>query len=254
MEVEEEIILLIRTDLMLVGEVTWTQENYLATNTVGPYEVTVKENGCIIFVSAVDNTLLVTSKHAMTAEVVNRIMPATSSDNASAETTVQDQDISNAPAMDYFFSKHASKGEEWVNRHLQSVNETRENLINFLQTRNITAVFELADDDFEEHILEYPPDMRGLYLHGINVNSVNFQTWPQEELDGFAKRFGFKKVEYKVFDTYGEVKKFTDECRVTGHFNGRAVEGFVVRCKSSEGDRAEFFKVKYDEPYLMFRE
>jgi tRNA ligase len=38
--------------------------------------------------------------------------------------------------------------------------------------------------------------------------------------------------------------------------DGRAVEGFVVRCKRGHGELEKdfFFKVKYDDPYLMFRE
>ena len=45
-----------------------------------------------------------------------------------------------------------------------------------------------------------------------------------------------------------------DECRSTGSYDGHPIEGFVIRCKDKETDSTELFKVKYDEPYLMFRE
>ncbi|KAJ3048089.1 hypothetical protein HK097_010904, partial [Rhizophlyctis rosea] len=51
-----------------------------------------------------------------------------------------------------------------------------------------------------------------------------------------------------------EVVAFTDNVRQTGSYGGRAVEGFVVRCHDrNRPSDIRFFKVKYDEPYLMFR-
>ncbi len=47
------------------GEVHETQWENILTRTQGPYELTLKENGCIIFVSGLeDDTLLVCSKHS----------------------------------------------------------------------------------------------------------------------------------------------------------------------------------------------
>lgn len=93
-------------------------------------------------------------------------------------------------------------------------------------------------------------------------------------------------------DTISDVRKFTDEVGETGKWRGEAVEGFVVRCKvtdrpstpdepddevpapkpsDNKGLRGEsskntatmhppyppgsdyFFKIKFDEPYLMYR-
>jgi tRNA ligase len=57
------------------------------------------------------------------------------------------------------------------------------------------------------------------------------------------------------------VKRFTDTCAETGKWEGAWVEGFVVRATAldSVGDpderlRAFMWKVKFDEPYLMWRE
>lgn len=60
---------------------------------------------------------------------------------------------------------------------------------------------QLADDEFEEHILEYPPDRRGLYLHGINENIPAFRTWESSKLKPVATEFGFKIVDALVMNT-----------------------------------------------------
>ncbi|KAJ3316623.1 hypothetical protein HDU76_001665 [Blyttiomyces sp. JEL0837] len=216
-----------------VNEVSWTQEPYLASNTMGPYEATLKENGCIIFVSAYQGTLMVTSKHAMNAPLASGAPGSTGGTGNMS---------------------HAAMGELWLMKHLNAKGKTRKELVEFMEEHDITAVFELVDDDFEEHILEYPPEKRGLWLHGINQNTVAFQTWESSRVKTFAETFGFKHVDVLVMETFDEVMEFTNECRKTGHYNGRPIEGFVVRCKGLDGTTTEFFKIKYEEPYLMFRE
>ncbi|KAJ2783147.1 trna ligase [Coemansia interrupta] len=201
-----------------IGEVPKTQWQWIRDNTQGPYELTVKENGCLILAAGLDkDTLLVTSKHAI-----------------------------HVP--------HAQVGSSWVDKHLASVGRTREELAAFLHEHNATAVFELCDDSFEEHILEYPERMRGLYLHGINRNSVELDTWPSDEVIPVAERFGFMKTGLYKFDTVDDGKAFADRVREDQMLDGRAIEGFVVRCRIDDGVRPFMFKIKYDEPYLMFRE
>jgi len=106
-------------------EVNATKWRDIEINTKGPYELSLKENGCIIFISGLhDGSLLVCSKHSTGAR--------------------SDIELS-----------HAKAGEAWVDRHLNSVGKTREDLARELRKRNATAVAELCDDDFEEHILAY---------------------------------------------------------------------------------------------------
>ncbi|KAJ3170451.1 hypothetical protein HDU87_008791 [Geranomyces variabilis] len=215
-----------------VDEVPATRWKNLETETCGPYEATLKENGCIIFVAALAGDLIVTSKHSM---------------GALRETASYDSGENKA--------SHAQKGEEWLVKHLAAAGRTREELSQFLEAKNVTAVFELVDDDFEEHILEYPPEARGLYLHGLNENIPEFRTWSSAKLKPVAAQFGLHLVDAVVFNTVAEVRAFSDSCRKTGAYNGRAIEGFVVRCRRNEDlDNVFFFKIKYDEPYLMFRE
>ncbi|KAJ2387411.1 trna ligase [Coemansia sp. RSA 2603] len=199
-----------------INEVPKTQWDWIIANTQGPYEMTIKEDGCLILVAAIDKTtLLVTSKHAI-----------------------------NVP--------HSDMASIWVDKHLSLAGRTREELATFLHERNATAVFELCDDNFEEHVLEYPKETRGLYLHGINHNTLELNTWASEDVALVAEQFGFLKTGLYKFDTIEEGKALADRVRDDKMFNGRAIEGFVVRCQADS--KSYMFKIKYDEPYLMFYE
>ncbi|KAI9814419.1 MAG: hypothetical protein M1827_003275 [Pycnora praestabilis] len=211
-----------------VGEVHKTMWENVEKNTKGPYELSCKENGCIIFISGLeDETLLVCSKHSTGAR--------------------QDVDLS-----------HAVAGEKWVDRHLKSVGKTSFDLARQLRKMNATAVAELCDDTFEEHVLAYTQDIAGLYLHGINLNLPEFATYPGDLVQKFAEDWGFKKTEYLVEDNIGKVKTFLDGVAETGHWNGRDTEGFVIRCQARDTENHPwvdwFFKYKFEEPYLMYRQ
>lgn len=211
-----------------VDEVSATQWSNIEKDTVGPYELSVKENGCIIFISGLeDGTLLVCSKHSTGAR----------------------QDAS---------ASHSVVGKKWIERHVASVGKTTEDLARTLREMNVTAVGELCDDEFEEHVLAYPPELAGFYMHGINFNLPEFATLSGPEVHQFANAWGFKKAEYEMIQTLDEVKTFLSKCAETGSWNGRDTEGFVVRCKirdpSGSAGRDWFFKYKFEEPYLMYRQ
>ncbi|CAG8534566.1 1457_t:CDS:2 [Ambispora gerdemannii] len=205
-----------------IGEMESTKWENIYRNTEGPYEVTIKENGCIIFISGLPKgEIIVTSKHSHGART--------------------DVPVS-----------HAQKGEQWLERHLENVGKTKEDLANYLYEHNLTAIAELCDDNFEEHVLPYPLDKSGLYLHGVNYNTIDLQTWSSNKVTAFAKYWGFITTKYYIKETAEEVKRFTDDVKEQRLLDGRPIEGFVVRCKREHQDF--FFKIKYDEPYLMYRE
>ncbi len=212
-----------------VGEVHETQWDNVAERTKGPYELSVKENGCIIFISGLEgDRLLVCSKH------------------------------STGPRSDADTS-HAVAGERWVEKQLKEMGKTKTDLARELRKRNVTAVAELCDDSFEEHVLAYDEKSAGLYLHGVNLNLPEFATYPGELVHAFADLWGFKKAEYVMKDDLDTVKTFLDGCAETGSWNGRDTEGFVIRCRRKEHhDKTNyqdwFFKYKFEEPYLMYRQ
>lgn len=212
-----------------VGEVHETNWENVVSMTKGPYELSVKENGCIIFISGLEgDKLLVCSKHSTGAR-----------DNV---------DLS-----------HAAAGERWVDKHLKTVGKKSADLARELRERNVTAVAELCDDSFEEHVLAYEPKDAGLYIHGINLNLPDFATYPGELVHEFADEWGFKKAQYLIKDDIDSMKKFLSDCAETGSYAGRDTEGFVIRCRrrhSGEGGNYQdwFFKYKFEEPYLMYRQ
>jgi tRNA ligase len=210
------------------GEVRKTEWRQVKRHTKGPYELSVKENGCIIFISGLDDgTLLVCSKHSTGAR--------------------GDAELS-----------HASAGERWAQKHLASVGRTKEDLAKKLREMNVTLVAELCDDSFEEHVLAYTPEQAGLYVHGLNLNLPEFATYPGHLVDKFADEWGMKKVMYVMEDDINQVKTFLDEVAETGNYAGRDTEGFVIRCQSRETEGGPyvdwFFKYKFEEPYLMYRQ
>jgi tRNA ligase len=85
---------------------------------------------------------------------------------------------------------------------------------------------------------------------------------PTKEVDAFAEKWGFIKTPTMVIDSIKEVKDFTDACAIKGEWNREPIEGFVVRTQLKKGKNASpygdgssfFFKVKFDEPYMMYRD
>ncbi|EKJ69046.1 hypothetical protein NXS19_003475 [Fusarium pseudograminearum] len=212
-----------------VEEVPETKWKKIFTQTQGPYELTLKENGCIIFIAGLeDDTLVVCSKHS----------------------TGDRDDIQ---------VSHASAGEQRLEQQLAAVGKTKADLARELRKRNVTAVAELCDDEFEEHILAYGPDKAGLYLHGMNLNLPQFATYPSRYVQEFADEWAFRKTGLIVMDDIHQVKSFLEEVAETGAHDGRDVEGFVIRCKMSQDPATQpfqdwFFKYKFEEPYLMYRQ
>ncbi|KAF9486118.1 hypothetical protein BDN70DRAFT_870217 [Pholiota conissans] len=231
-----------------IAEVPWTFWESIEKHTAPPYVLSLKSNGCIIFIAALTpDKLLITSKHSL--------------------GPVADQPMS-----------HAQAGEMWLRKYLTKVGKEEKDLAAVLWEKNWTAIAELCDDDFEEHVLGYSPEKTGLHLHGLNVRTKEFETMPAETVDAFAEEWGFIKTPHISLNTIKEVRDFTNACAESGEWNGEAVEGFVVRTHVTDpptSDRAEklnkaahavvvrspykagssfFFKVKFDEPYMMYRD
>lgn len=204
-----------------INEIRQTKWEYIEEHTVGPYELTLKENGCIIFVSVFEDDLIVTSKHSI--------------------TKINDQghiEVNN----------YSELGEKWLYKY---IGDKKDKLIKFIKDNKVTLIFELVDNEFEEHVLEYTREEDGLYLHGINENKVEFDSWPSNKVHEVAKEFNLRPVEYLVYDNIPDLKKFAESCN--GYYNNRAIEGWVIRCRQDNGE-VFFFKYKYDEPYLLYRE
>ncbi|GAA5955304.1 hypothetical protein JCM21900_003039 [Sporobolomyces salmonicolor] len=218
-----------------VDEVSWTKWDKIHEYSTGPYELTTKSNGCIILIAALTpQHIVVTSKHSIGRNA-----------NLATEGGVS----------------HSERGEYWLERHVEKVGKRKEDLAKELYERNLTAVAELCDDSFEEHVLAYPSHLTGLHLHGLNVNAPILNTLPSSEVASFAKFWGMIPTPYTVFPSIPAVKTYCANVEAAGGVEGpdgklNPVEGFVVRGHRKGGAPGEafFWKVKYDEPYLMYRE
>lgn len=107
-------------------------------------------------------------------------------------------------------------------------------------------------------------------MHGLNECSKYFRTMLPDVVDAFAREWCFIVTASTELKTIAEVKEFTERIGKEGKWNGQALEGFVVRTHVSERpptkgnkDRQAspyepgssfFFKVKFDEPYMMYRD
>ncbi|KAJ3017665.1 hypothetical protein NUW54_g533 [Trametes sanguinea] len=93
-----------------IGEVPWTNWASLESHTAPPYTLTLKSNGCIIFIAALTPTkLLVTSKHSL------------------------------GPSPAATGESHAQVGERWLRTHLAASGKTEEELARTLWEKNWTA-------------------------------------------------------------------------------------------------------------------
>ncbi|ORZ34842.1 RNA ligase-domain-containing protein [Catenaria anguillulae PL171] len=194
-----------------IGEVPATNLKHLQAKSTGPYFATVKENGCIIYISAADaDRVYVASKHSLT-------------------------------------SPHAVKGAEWLDTHLERVGKSAPS----------HGVFELADDQFEEHVLAYPPELSGLWLHGLNYNTIEFRPVEMKACEAVAKAFGFHMVGSIKFDSFDDMLNHArTHVRIPGHSPTdppRDIEGWVLRYTKPDGHTG-MTKYKYQQPYLLYRE
>ncbi|KAG7753349.1 hypothetical protein KL911_002742 [Ogataea haglerorum] len=205
-----------------VDELGSVSKKALQETTTGPYTLTVKANGCIVFISGLENgTLVVCSKNS---------------------TGYRDELTHN----------HALAAQAALKRQLEKKGINPKELATTLHQLGMTAVAEYCDDSFEEHIIEYTQEKAGLYLHGLNYNTCDFKTCSMTVVTSFAQAFGFKTIDYFELPTFKAAMEFLEKASETGLHKGEEIEGFVVRCQKDNSDF--FFKYKFEEPYLLYRE
>ncbi|KAG7839342.1 hypothetical protein KL942_003704 [Ogataea angusta] len=205
-----------------VDELGSVSKKALQETTAGPYTLTVKANGCIVFISGLeDGTLVVCSKHS----------------------TGYREDLTR---------NHALAAQTALEKQLEDSGLKPKELATTLYRLGMTAVAEYCDDSFEEHILEYAQEKAGLYLHGLNYNTCDFKTCSMAVVTSFAQAFRFRTIDYFTIPTFEATMEFLEQASETGLYKGEEIEGFVVRCQKDNSDF--FFKYKFEEPYLLYRE
>lgn len=226
---EDKILLRGYNKFFNTGETKATAMDKLESETTGPYYATVKENGYLVLIGALDGKLVITSKNSSGPSSTNEVG-----------------------------NNHSFVAREWVLKLLKKANKTEEEFAKLLADNDWTAVGEVCDDNFEEHVLQYPQEDSGIYLNGLNKNSRHFITESPSVVKNVATDFGFQITDYVEFASMEELMRFLETSSLTGKWGDREVEGFVIRCKRRErgfDDRVDFFwKYKFEEPYFMYRE
>ncbi|WPK26520.1 hypothetical protein PUMCH_003875 [Australozyma saopauloensis] len=211
-----------------IDELPMVKKDVLESELTGPFTAATKENGCIMFFAGLqDGTLLVCSKNLT-------------------------GDLESDPSTSQRKLKHYEQGMVAIQKQLHALGKDTTDLARALYDEGLTAVAELCDDSYEEHVVAYPPEIAGFYLHGLNRNTKTFQTLQMSEVDDFAEKWGFKKVDYTTFDTFQGVMAHMTAAADSGKYNGREIEGFVIRCKRDSKDF--FFKYKFEQPYYLYRQ
>ena len=113
-------------------------------------------------------------------------------------------------------------------------------------------ILQLCDDNFEQHVLEYPPEASGLYLHGINYNEIYLRTMASDEVREIGREWGFRVAPFTVLPDVQSVKEVAESLRHEDEFENRQVEGVVIRCRT-KSELPFFFKIKNDT-YNEWRE
>jgi tRNA ligase len=201
-----------------VSEIQDTKWENVEMNTRGPYELSVKENGCIIFVSGLeDDTLLVCSKHSTGPR--------------------EDADLS-----------HAVAGERWVEKHLASVGRTKEELAGELCDdsfeEHVLAYDERSAGLYLHGMNLNLPEFATYPGHLVHKFA---DEW------GFKKAQFLVKDDIETVRTFLEHCAETGswEGKDTEGFVIRCQK----RAGSRDGPYADwFFKFKFEEPYLLYRQ
>lgn len=99
----------------------------------------------------------------------------------------------------------------------------------------LTLMFEVLHPE-DPHIIEYAPEMHGLWLIGARRLDWDAKVLPEEELDTLAAELGFRRPAVERM-TFGEVKARTVESRT---------EGFMVRTADTQD-----YLCKLKTPYYL---
>lgn len=186
-------------------EMPQTRDRTLENNLVFPVAAYKKENGFLAMVSSFNGELLVCSKSTINGEYVGYIQSA-------------------------------------LNR---LSDETKQKILKFCQTENVTFVFECVDIENDPHIVRY--DDNHLYLLDIVKNDFAFQKMPFSQLTEIAQEFCLEcKALSHTFSHWEALWQFKKEQDKTLNPNSKNFdEGFVF-------EDANGFMVKYKNPNYRF--
>lgn len=92
----------------------------------------------------------------------------------------------------------------YIKDHISSENKGKM-LHYYHSTRKLTLLFEVIHEK-DPHIIEYPPEMQGLFLIGARELEWDAKPLPEEELDILAQKLGFRRPSWQVMK-FGQLRE-----------------------------------------------
>ncbi|KAG8723720.1 hypothetical protein FRC09_002058 [Ceratobasidium sp. 395] len=231
-----------------MNEVKWNTWESLAVHITPPYVLTLGSDGCIVFISALSpKEIVMAPKHSLSWR---------------------------GRRIDY---QSCGKRRGGAGYTFKGCGLDKTAFAKVLFYFIIAATTEVSLQD----VPPYSKETTGLHL---NKRRGDFYTLPNNEVESFTREWGFIPTATVSFNTISEVQSFSSEVGKTGKWRSEAVEGFVVRTiisnrepqfvqayRGTRGERVTdkkelstpppyapgstlFFKIKFEEPYLMYRE
>ncbi|KAK2464659.1 hypothetical protein APHAL10511_003352 [Amanita phalloides] len=158
----------------------------------------------------------------------------------------------------------AKIGEAWLRLYLAQKGKTEQELAKTFWDNRWTTISELCDDSFEEHVLPYPPDKRGLFTFTESIHAPRNSLPSPVDGRRVCRRVGVHQD--KIYHSRLFHKSARSRNTQNRHMARRTPRR--LRCPHSHYTASTrlflqnstppgstfFFKFKYDEPYLMYRD
>jgi len=109
-------------------------------------------------------------------------------------------------------------------------------ILRYVSKNNVTLMFEVLHPS-DPHIIEYTPEMHGLWLLGVRGKQEHDLALPEHEVDSVAKEIGLRRPKWEI-TTFGEVKR---------QLANSKTEGNMIR----EFSREERHVLKLKSPYYL---
>ena len=131
----------------------------------------------------------------------------------------------------FIASKSTNEGNfaRWFRKLYEKSSINKDVLEKYLQSNNVTLLFEVIDVEHDPHIIKYPESK--LVLLDIVKNQLEFERLPYEKLVELAKVFNCEcKSIYKIFDNVRDFHRWYLANTNEDDMSKEDIEGVVVEC------------------------
>lgn len=111
---------------------------------------------------------------------------------------------------------------------LATTDETRQKILDYLKSNDVTFVFEVCDQKHDPHIIKY--DYSKVVLLDVIENNIEFQKYEYSKLQEIGQQFGLTiKQKGCILNTWSEFYNWYNKVMQEDYkYNGKIIEGFVI--------------------------